>query len=279
MTKEKTSAFSYVKIFLIGVIVIILIAIFFRAVGSYYDRSFTHNTYNILVLSEKYVGVIGLDDNNESLSSVLVTKKTGDITRENIMFQSVNFGIPIHAIISYPNDKEPKAPTKNFFSLGNIQDMIVDRSLRIRNISFFDWMKLYVLGRKVESEKSITKSFGSIEDLNALLPDEDGALFRDSSLISRKTSLQVINGTNINGLATKVGEMYSRTGYNVVSVLTRPEMKESVIYYTGDEYEKDASFIAQSFKFDLVKSQQYQIADITLIIGEESELDFENSLD
>ncbi len=275
MLKEKNSNLSYLKVFFVLLAVIVFSAMVFRIYNSYVNRSFTQNIFNILIISDKYVSVVGVDEKNKSLSTALVIGDLGKIKRENIMLQSINFGIPIHAYILYPKSADPMSPTKSFFSPINIQKTNTDINLKSKNLVFFDWLKLYQIGKSIDEDNVNIKTYATIYDLRALLQREKEDFFRDSSLAGRKTSLQIINGTNINGLATEVGEMFSRTGFNVVSILTENKQSSKIVYSSDDVYQ-DALLIGKSFNFPIEKSFEYQIASVTLIIGEESELELEN---
>ena len=65
--------------------------------------------------------------------------------------------------------------------------------------------------------------------------------------------------------------MFSRFGFNVVSVTTNPADK-SVVYYSEDSALKDASVVAKSLESSVEKSNEYAVASVTIIIGEDSEL-------
>lgn len=271
MSKEKKNSLFYVKIFLSVVAAVFLMAIFLRIYNSYTQRQFTENVFNILVISDKYVGVVGIDEGDERLHAVLVTKELDTIKKRNILIQSINFGIPIHAYISFPDTMRAPAPTKEFFSINRLRVVTTDMGVNIKNISFFDWIKLYKISKNLEEKDIVVKTYATIKDLSRLLGAEEESFLRNSDIANRKTSMQIVNGTSINGLGNRVGDMFSRFGFNVVSVTTNPTDK-SVIYYNGDSSYDDALMVAKSFGFPVEKSSEYAIAAVTLIIGEESEL-------
>lgn len=280
MSKETSNhSISYLKAFFLVALIVIFIGVAFKLFSSYSQRSFTDNIFNILIISDKYVGVVGIDESGKRFSSVVVTEELDSIKRENIMLQSVNFGIPIHGLIRYPEGKNVPPPAKSFFDLGNIQRINIDMGVKTKSISFFDWIKLAFSTNKIDDDRSIIKTYRTIRDVRGLLPGEDENLFRDSTLSSKKTSLQVINGTNINGLGTRIGEMYSRMGFNVVSILTEDGIDDSHIYYTDNKVEADAFMIGKSFNFPIEQSSAHQVAEVTIIIGEDSELELENLAD
>lgn len=271
MSKEKKNNLFLVKIFLVLFAAVFLAAVFLRVYSSYENRQFTGNVFNILIISEKYVGVLGIDENDKKLQAAIVTEELDPIKKRNIMIQSINFSIPIHAYIVFPENKEARPPTKKFFSFDAMREYVSDIALNKKNISFFDWVKLYRVTQSIKDENVKVKTYATINDLSELLQGEDENFFRNSDISNRKTSLQVINGTNINGLGNRVGDMYSRFGFNVVSVTTNTTDK-SAVYYRDDAAYNDALLVADSFDFPVEKSNEYMISEVTLVIGEESEL-------
>lgn len=271
MTKEKKNSLSYVKIFIAIFALIFLAAIIFKGYESFVNRQFTANVFNILVVSDKYVGVIGVDEAEKRLNAAIVTDNLSSIKKRNILTQSINFGVPIHAYVVFPEGTTPSSPTRSFFSFDNIQKISADAKIDKKNISLFDWLKIYFLVKKINDEMIDIKTYASINDVSKLLPQEDEAFFRDSKITERKTSLQVINGTTINGLGNRIGDMFSRTGFNVVSVVTN-SFEESAIYYSDESALPDAKFLSKTFNFPLIQSDEHRIASITLVIGEDQEL-------
>lgn len=270
MSKENKTGIFYIKVFLIFFSLVFAAAVTARLYSSYTNSNFSDNSFNLLIIADNYIGVIGLDEGEKKIYSAIVTEELEEVRRRNTMIQSINFGIPVHAYIEFPEGVEASPPTKSFFSFTNIQTIISRLDVKKEGISLFDWVKIY---RLVESspEETVIRTYASINDLAKLLPNEDENFFRNSDIANRKTSLQVINATNINGLGNRVGNMFSRFGFNVVAVNTSGADK-SEIYYTNEDYKKDAEILSKSFKFPVVLSSEYQVADVTIVIGEDSEL-------
>lgn len=271
MSKEKKGSLFYVKVFLAFFAVIFLIALVIRVFGSFSNSHFTNNSFNILIIADNYVGVMGLDKNDEKFYSVVVTEDLDTIKRRNILIQSINFGIPIHAYIEFPKGFEAEAPTKSFFSLNNIKTMIGRMDIKKENISLIDWVNIYRLSEEIKNDSVQVKTYAAIDDLRKLFPSEEESFFRNSDISNRKTSLQVINSTSINGLGNRVGDMLSRFGFNVVSVTTASS-STSGVYYSDENALQDANLVSESFGFPVSFTNEYSIADVTLVIGEDSEL-------
>jgi len=271
MTKEKKDNLFYVKIFVSIFAVIFFIAIGIRIYGSYINRNFTYNSFNILIVADNYVGVIGFDAKEARFNSAIVTENLKNIKKRNILVQSINFVIPIHGYIVYPEGIDAPAPTQRFLSSGNIQKIYTDIRIEKKNITLFDWFRMYFITKKIDAERVLVKTYASITDLNKLLPIENEPFFRDSEVTYNKTSIQIVNGTSINGLGNRVADIFSRTGFNVVSVVTSSS-DESAIYYNDDVHFKEAELISKSFNFPIIKSDDYAIASVTIVLGEDQEL-------
>ncbi len=279
MKREKNNSLLYLKFFIFAALLVIFLGIIIRLFNQYQNREFVNNSYNLLIISDKYVGIIGIDSLGSSFSAIAVTKDLENLKRENILLQSINFGIPIHGYVVYPKGEEPYDPTPNFLSWGNIQNILSDPSIKKKNITFFDWMKLYSERKKIASENTIIKSYATITDVRGLLSKESDLYFQNSEIVNEKTSLQIVNGTRVNGLGNRIGEMYSRVGFNVVSIVTEQGRKDSEILYSNKLKSDQAELIQKSFNFPITYDEDAQIADITIIIGEESELELENLMD
>lgn len=276
MQKEKIRTLSYLKIFILICLVVVILGMLFHLFVSYQNRAFTGNSFNILIMSDKYVGVVGIDDNEKRLSAVAVTDNLSEVKKENIMLQSVNFGIPIDSYIVFPKGNVPNNPDKNFFSFENIRDINTNMKIKTKNISFFDWIKLFFIVKEINSENITIKTYKKLSDLQAIFPNEKTEFFRDSLLNNEKMSMQIINGTRINGLGGRIGEMYSRFGFNVVSITADDNIEDSKIYYSDEKYLPEAETIQESFYFPIEQSDIYKVSAITLVIGEDSELQLES---
>lgn len=271
MIKEKKNSLFYVKIFLVVFTVVFLIAVGFKIYTAYANRQFTENVFNILIISDEYVGVIGVDDSDKRLNSAVIIENISSIKKRNQVIQSINFGIPIHAYVAFPEGVVVSDPTKSFFSADNIKSISTNLNIIKKNITFFDWIRLFQVSNQIDDNRINVKTYATITDLSQLLSQEDETFFRNSEISNRKTSMQVINATNINGLGNRVGDMFSRFGYNVVSVSTN-DADKSVVYYGDDAFYEDALIAAKGFGFPVEKLNDYVIAEVTVVIGEESEL-------
>lgn len=275
MTTDKKDNLFYVKIFLAIFALILLFAVIVRTYHSFINRQFTQNTFNILIASDEYVGVIGVEDSTKSLYSAVITENLDSSAKRNLFVQSINFKIPIHAYLVYPDDVEAKLPTKNFFTLSNIQSIVSNSKIDKKNITMFDWLRLFNLARSIPEDRVFVKNYASMSDLVGLISSESDEFFGDSTIAGKKTSLQIINGTSVNGLGSRLGEMFARTGFNVVSVVTSRQ-EESSVYYNEDSVLNEAKIIAKSLDLQLIKSDKHAIASITLVVGEDSELMLED---
>jgi len=240
------------------------------------DSSFNKNTFNVLIITDKDVRVLGFDEKAKKISVLTVKNESYELRKENIMIESVKLGVPLHGYIVYPNSKQPGIIDANFFSLPNLINIYLNSNIKKKNVFFLDFIKMYLVAGDIKMDTSSSiLSYSSTEELDSSLPKESGEFFRDSDLSGRKTSLQVINGTSVDGLGGRIGAMFSRVGFNVVSVGTDKNADESRIYIRNNDYKIDGELVKKTFDFPIELSSEYGVASITIVIGEDVEPQFE----
>lgn len=96
------------------------------------------------------------------------------------------------------------------------------------------------------------------------------SIFADSYIKDENATIEVDNGSGVNGMATSVGNLLKSYNYNVVSVVTAPQPSaQTIIYdYTGGKKPYTINYLEKRFS---VKSQQMTRGasdpDIRIIVG------------
>lgn len=210
--------------------------------------------------------VIHVDTASHKLS-FLVVKNAGELPLKDSLRASIELGLPIQGIVQY---KDKNLDIKNkFFSWGNLTNTLVLPYFDTRkNFNEADYVKFFVKGGttpreniRVAESKSIQDNTDSVGD--SVLSD----LFKDDLVINKKTSVEVINASSVDGLGGRVADMLKRGGYNVVSVVSGSARRSQIIYRIprGDEVET----IIKTFQFSSKFKNETGIADITVILGSE----------
>lgn len=137
------------------------------------------------------------------------------------------------------------------------------------NITIFDAIKLFFVSRKPslsdQDSKEITVS-NDEESNNRLIAN----IFVDDSIFSENVSIQVINASGEAGVGKRLERVLTNRGGNVVSIATSRESERlSKITYFGEET-YTLSTIQKLLEFPTEKLEKEEIANIVIIIGEDS---------
>lgn len=124
------------------------------------------------------------------------------------------------------------------------------------NLTLLDIIRLTMFSYKTPVESvsaNLTKSF-----------------FIDETISAENISVQIINASGVSGMGKRLENILSNLGYNVVSITTsREEAKSSKIKYF-DKKTYASEKLQKILEFPLEKTDKEGIADIVIIIGENS---------
>ena len=94
-------------------------------------------------------------------------------------------------------------------------------------------------------------------------------LFIDPTIQEEKVTIEIINATGRSGLGQRLERLLSHIGGNVIAVTTSSKrMKISSVTYFGDKT-YTLSRIHLILKIPLVYTEKSQLADITIVIGDD----------
>lgn len=157
----------------------------------------------------------------------------------------------------------------------NISETLLSLALRYpslqKNVTIFDAFRLSIYARNLPPNKLVIKEVSSSELLeDPLLRKTLIAFFSDDIVATENISIQVINAAGISGIAQRLERVLLYSGANVVSVTTASKKeRQSKIKYFGEEtytLGKVQNFLG--FQSEIL--QKKTIADIVIIIGEDS---------
>lgn len=137
-------------------------------------------------------------------------------------------------------------------------------------------MTLFDIGRLFFMANSV--SAVNTEQQKIVLPVTDSQvdkivkkLFTDDVLVSENVSVQIVNASDIPGMGKRFERVLSNIGSNVVSVTTsRNVEKSSRVEYAGEK-SYTLEKISKLFKLPVHKTDKDLIANIVIIIGQDSE--------
>jgi hypothetical protein len=92
-------------------------------------------------------------------------------------------------------------------------------------------------------------------------------LFFDPAISSEKITVQVINGTDIAGLGTRIARLLTNIGADVVSVATSDTSQSHSLIKVLDSNTYTAKKVQQLFNFPVLQVEKKGIADVIIIFG------------
>ncbi len=94
-------------------------------------------------------------------------------------------------------------------------------------------------------------------------------LFTDQTFLQEKTSIQIVNGTNVEGLGRRLERILKNAGCNVISIVSSDQkgIRSKILYYGKSSYTQTK--LAKILKYPVAESETREIADIIILIGED----------
>lgn len=269
--KENPASISYIKIFLVLLVILIIASFSFRFYSLITSSSFRNNSFSILYIS-KDVKLISVNDDEKSVVFLSIGDVENIIKGKSTFVASVALGVPINGII-YDADIEKSPDLSDFVNFGNELRLITNTNIKYQNLNKFDLHKVFSIARDADKD-NITKlkvdlikgDFSELEEV-----------FIDKTVRDSQHTIEVINGTQINGLAGSVASMLMKRGYNVIFLNTLPaDYGDSS--YIGYEFERDffIDSVSKLTKFEENNKTVSKTADVTIYLGADLESQFNN---
>lgn len=135
------------------------------------------------------------------------------------------------------------------------------------DLTFIDLARLIYFSKNAKVNAEEIKLPAPNNEINEVIRSR----FNDSSISSENITVQIINATETSGLGQRMERVVVNMGGNVVAVSTSRNLaSSSVIQYYG-ESTYTLEKLNKLFKFSVEKKQKKSIADIIIIIGENSQ--------
>lgn len=259
--QEKIHAFKYLLIFVSAIIVLLVSASVYRIVSEISDAAFKNNSFSLLIVS-KDSKLVYVDSQRNSVLFIAL----GDIERfvkgKNNLEATFSLGIPVNGILY---DSTPPSNIEAFTKWQNESRLIFKKQSDYKNLNKFDIIKLIHTLRSANKDK-IKEIRLDIFDVESLKEIEDD--FLDSVIRNSQLTVQINNGTTINGLGNLMALILSKQGYNIIAVRNG---KTDLTSYVS--YEKEGDVVTDSLLgltgFDYKMEKTSKAADVTIYLGED----------
>jgi hypothetical protein len=255
--KKQTSRNTKIAIlFFVFLIFIVGLSLAFKAVDvirrSQFDDS---RRFTLSIANNRNIEVMSL---SPSLGNIVIFKLSDN-------FSSAEAGhllkIPIDGqIFSKSQDLNKKTDS-----------LFVDAILNYKNIqtdlTIIDLLKLAIFARTIPENAVDIKMVENKEGLD--VERTVGRLVIDNFIEKDFQTIQVVNGTEVNGLGNRLAKLITNMGGNVILVMTEDKpRKKSVITYI-DKKTYTVERLQEVLGYEAVKEPSNAISDITVIIGED----------
>lgn len=263
MFQEKIASFFYLKIFAIIFLIVIVGSIIFKVGEEVITSAFSNNSFSVLIVSKdsKFISI-----NKSDKSAVFLA--LGDIRQfvkgKKPIEASFALGIPIDAMLV---DDNPPVNLSDFASSKNQLRLIRGgEKIVYKNLNRYDIMKI-AGAINASAKDNRTEIRVNLFNQNEMREKVDNRLV-DSKIANIPLTLEIDNGTNINGLGSLLAIILSKRGYNVISVKTSTESDNSYIAYP-EKPDDFVNSIRTLTRFPILKTRKSQAADVTLFLGED----------
>ena len=245
-------------LFVIFVCAIILISIVLKTIQLLRQSKFDgSNRFTISVSNDKNLEVVSFSPNKHSISILKLDKDIKNLKLGQFL------KIPIDGFVRasfLKTDKDVASLMSSvFFGFKDVKT----------NLNFVDILRLILASRTTPANNLLVYDItSSMEEQKVYKIVEK--LFKDDEIEKENQTVEIINTTQVLGLGGRLARFITNMGGNVIQVSTENNsQKKSIILYNGKKsYTVDR--LSKALGFLTSKMSQQSIADITIVIGEDS---------
>lgn len=253
----------YLKILLFIVCVLITVSLSIKLFKLISNRKFNSYSFNILLLTKDTARIIHIDSDAKVISLVGVDREKGN-NLENLKTKTeILYALPLDAVVERRNNES----LSNFLSFKNILSIIFNPgSAKFSGLNSLDLFKSYLISKSVNDvgKTSINLSGKNKKDARNFLKD----IVSEETLLNEKTSVEVVNATDVSGLGTSVAAMLESAGFDVVSIASGKNQKTTKLIKRVENSDA-VKRLERVFEVQAKKENDTAVADVTIVIGED----------
>lgn len=244
-------------IFIAFVLLIVSISLIFKFIFVLRQSQFDDSKrFTIVVSSQTNLEVISFSSVSRSISILKLGK---------------NLGTPVNKFLAIPIDGFVKGDSLDLNQKVDslLPRMIFNYKKLQTNLTVIDCIKLFIFARSLlerEINERIISQDLSTEDIDNIVT----RLVNDELIEKDGKTIQIINGTNVYGLGNRLARLVTNMGGDVIIVATAnsPQKRSEISYIDNKSYTVER--LSKILDFKTIKVSDKKIADITIIIGEDS---------
>jgi hypothetical protein len=265
MQKERIASFSYLKIFIVIVIIAILGSIIYRVSTQFLNSSFHGNSFSILYVAKDSV-ILTVNNQDKTFSFI----KLGDIRNivkgKNTFESSIAIGFPINAVVI---EKDSPGPYNidNFLNVQNEMRLVFGKNdENLKNLNHYDLYKFINSARSTPIENR-TQTRINVLDPKSFKQLIDENIFQDKTIRDMPITIGILNGTSVNGLGNDVAYVLGLKGFNVISVQSANSKSTSSFIATKIEDQKSINTVKNITHMSVKKEKIMSAVDLTIFLG------------
>ncbi|HMS23043.1 MAG TPA: LytR C-terminal domain-containing protein [Candidatus Levybacteria bacterium] len=219
--KNEKNPMSYLLYFLLVVGISIFLALALRFIFIYQESRYNTSAFSVLV-EAKNPFIVSYDKNLNRLTFLKLKS-----VEKNKIKESILLGVPIDGRVKAEN----LSPEK-FSSIGTIvNQLFAPWNYTYYDMTIFDSIKLSSLALPIPYKdiSFLTLSVNTEGEREGATNEQVYNAFKDSDLLDEQHSIEIINGTDVTGLAGMVGEVLKSAGANVVSIRSTDSVENSTV--------------------------------------------------
>lgn len=265
---ESSENTKYVKIFLLIIFLAAIISFIYKGITTVRASTFKHNSFNLLLVDQN-VYVVHIDKADNSLASIKIPNKRSLFLNRSKLSQSLLLGIPIDGYVISKSVNTFSNFDKEAFNFRQaLMFIVTPLGYRFFDVNAFDVLKLAYYSRAIPNS---SKTFQGVENFNKNgFSDKDLPAIKkiatDKAIFNDKASVQIINTTDIDGLASRFSNMLKNAGYNIVSIDTGKSTKSKILAKDLNSISVKSLIGFLDLPVTVVNSDN-SIADITIVLG------------
>lgn len=261
--KEKTSnSFLYLGYFVVIVFLCILVAFTLRMIFLYKKSTFNTSSYVVLV-KNKSPYIVSYNKMLNKISYINLE----DFKEGNKIKQSLSYSFPLDGELETTAEVNPE----NFSSFFSLTSFLLSQfNSKFTGLTILDVSNLIISSRSVPRNAIFSKSVKTAKDgtLEGMPTDEIYDVFKDLDIIDEALSVEVINATDVEGLAGNVSQVLKNAGCNVITVTSSDPKNKSQLIAAGKSKTIERLSHILGIQYEIVKSL-HSSADIRIVIGED----------
>jgi hypothetical protein len=263
MFQDRIASFFYLKIFILIVIALVLGSVVFRITSEIIGSTFKNNTFSLLIVS-KDSKLIFVDKNGKSVMFLALGDIRPFVKGKSTLEASFALGIPINGMII---DNKSPVNISDFITSGNELRLIFSGdNLIFKNLNRYDIYKLANAIRRSLKDNNLEVRVNLFDQKE--MKEKVGEGFKDSVINNMPYTIEINNGTNVNGLGSVLAVILAREGYNIIAVKSSNDKSNSFIAYPSDRNLFTNSLFGLT-GFSQKKATVSQSADVTIFLGED----------